>query len=155
MQVIEEFRLIPNHKDYMVSNLGKIKSLKYGKEKILVAPPNKEGYSTACLRVDGIAKVQTVHKLVAMAFLNHTPNGITMVVDHIDGDKSNNNLENLRVVSNKENTTRYRKGYYFCKQKQKYHVRTQVNLKDIHIGFYDSEEEAREAYINALNKYGI
>lgn len=155
MKEVEEFRVIPTYEDYMVSNYGSVKSMKYGKERLMKLPKNKEGYPMVNLRSNGKSYVQTVHKLVAMAFLAHKPNGITMVVDHIDGDKSNNKLSNLRVVSNKQNTTSYRKGYYFCKQKNKYHVRTQVNLKDIHIGFYKTEEEAREAYINALDKYGL
>lgn len=156
MRVVEEYRFIPNtNNEYMVSNLGNVKSLKQGRNLVMKTPKNKEGYCFVNLRINGKSKVQTVHKLVAMAFLGHIPNGITNVVDHIDGNKSNNNLENLRVISNKENTTRYRRGYYFCKQKSKWHVRTLHNGKIMHIGFYKCELDAREAYLNALKKYGL
>jgi len=44
-----------------------------------------------------------VHKLVAIHFLNHNPCGYKVVVDHIDGNPLNNHVNNLRLVSSREN----------------------------------------------------
>ena len=76
-------------------------------------------------------------------------------IDHIDNDKSNNNIENLRIVNNSENQQNKlsTKGYYWNKKKNKYKAQIQVNKKNRHIGYYDTEEEAREAYLNAKEKY--
>jgi hypothetical protein len=48
-----------------------------------------------------------VHKLVAQAFLNHTIDKYTTVIDHIDNNPSNNIVENLRVVTSRENTSKH------------------------------------------------
>ena len=62
------------------------------------------------LSKDGVQKFFNVHVLVAMAFLGHTPNGWALVVDHIDNDPKNNNIENLRVITQRENTSRAKIG---------------------------------------------
>ena len=50
-----------------------------------------------------------VHALMAITFLNHTYGNRKIVVDHIDSDKHNNHLSNLRIVSMKENNNKERK----------------------------------------------
>ena len=104
---MEEFRDVPGWEGlYQVSNLGNVKSLgndKAKKEKILkqnlVGVISKQ-YFAVEFCVDGKRKTCRVHQLVAMAFLNHIPNGyIGLVVDHIDNNKLNNNLENLQLIS--------------------------------------------------------
>ena len=78
-------------------------------------------------------------------------------IDHFDNDKSNNNIENLRIVTNGENqqNTLSTKGYYWNKRDKKYFARIQINKKQHHIGAYDTAEEAREAYLIAKKKYHI
>lgn len=60
------------YEDYMVSNFGRIKSLKCGREKILKQQDNGDGYLQVTLYKDGKAKHFTVHRLVAMAFCGET-----------------------------------------------------------------------------------
>ena len=76
-------------------------------------------------------------------------------VDHIDNCKTNNNIENLRVVNNSENqqNTLATKGYTWIIKQQKYRAQIRVNNKQYHLGVYDTEEEAREAYLIAKEKY--
>jgi len=98
---------------YQVSNLGRVKSLKRkvrhfsGErlvlERILKGGVNDKGYILVNLGKKGTKKVFAVHKLVAIAFLNHKPCGYKLVVDHIDNNKLNNKLENLQIITQQEN----------------------------------------------------
>jgi len=77
------------------------------------------------------------------------------LIDHIDNCRTNNNIENLRVVNNSQNkqNTHSTKGYTWCKTQQKYKSQIQINKKYIYLGYWDTAEEAREAYLNAKDKY--
>ena len=71
-------------------------------------------------------------------------------IDHIDRDKLNNNIENLRVVTHQENLwNQNSKGYCFHKASGKYQARIQVDRKEKHLGLFVSEDEAHQAYLNA------
>ena len=98
---------------YQVSNTGLIKSLQRhvenGSDKGMILPerilkPNiiVSGYHAVRLQKDGIGKQLYVHKLVADAFLNNDY-ASGYVVNHKDGNKGNNNVENLEYVSYSEN----------------------------------------------------
>jgi hypothetical protein len=78
-------------------------------------------------------------------------------VDHIDGNPSNNNIENLRVVSHQENQwnqTRA-KGYRWYKQKNKWCAYITINKKMKYLGLFELEEDARQAYLDAKEIYHI
>ena len=84
---------------YQVSNEGRIWSIK---RQIYLKQKDVNGYKKVCLMaINGKKKFEYVHRLVALAFLDN-PNGYPEV-DHIDRDRGNNNLENLRWVSKSEN----------------------------------------------------
>ena len=91
---------------YMVSNLGRFKSLNYrrtGKEKILEGYPDKDGYLYVNLCKDGKGKQCMIHRLVAMAFIPNPDN--LPEVNHIDENKQNNYVENLEWCSKSYNMT--------------------------------------------------
>ena len=96
---MEEWRDIKGFEGkYMVSNLGRVKSLNYrrtGKEKILKAYPNKDdyGYLKVSLYKDGKVRYPLVHVLVATAFLENPDN--LPEVNHKDENSKNNCAENL------------------------------------------------------------
>ena len=104
---MEIWKDIPNYEGkYMVSNIGNVKSLNFKntkKEKILKTTIAKCGYHYITLCKERVQKRYSVHQLVAMAFLNHKPNGFEKVVNHKNFDKLDNRLENLEIVSNREN----------------------------------------------------
>lgn len=91
--------------NYQVSNYGEVKSLNYnhtGKEKILKQHILKNtGYKVVPLFIDKRKKTCYVHKLVAMAFIPNLEN--KSQVNHIDGNKLNNSVENLEWCTHSEN----------------------------------------------------
>jgi len=77
-------------------------------------------------------------------------------IDHEDIDCTNNNIENLRIVTNQENNFNTKaKGYYWNKRTQKWVARIMVNYKQKHLGYFDLEEDARQAYLEAKKIYHI
>ena len=65
---------------YQVSNLGNVKSLRFNKERILKTSLSGIGYHKVSLCDVGLVKTHKIHKLVAIAFLDHTPCGFELVV---------------------------------------------------------------------------
>ena len=86
---------------YEVSDLGRVRSLKYGKEKILKPLKTIRGYLQVCLCKDCHTKRLLVHRLVAEAFIPNTQGLET--VNHKDEDKTNNSVANLEWMSKKDN----------------------------------------------------
>ena len=86
---------------YEVSDQGRVKSLKFGKEKILKPHKNTVGYLGVDLRKDGHGKYLLVHRLVAEAFIPN-PNNLK-TVNHKDEVKTNNVASNLEWMSLKDN----------------------------------------------------
>ena len=77
------------------------------------------------------------------------------IIDHINGVKDDNRINNLRNITQQQNlwNQKSRKGYYYNKIAKKWHVQIQVNKKTIYLGLYHSEQEARNAYLAAKEKY--
>lgn len=88
---------------YLVSNQGQVKSLKFGGhdgggERIMAPISNGWGYTMVKL---SDRKLRLIHRLVAEAFLGPIPDG--MVVNHKNGIRDDNRLENLEYISQREN----------------------------------------------------
>ena len=90
-----------------------------------------------------------LHRLIYVYHYDIIPE--PMQIDHIDGDRLNNKIENLRMVTYQENcwNKKATKGYFYCKRTDKYRVQLAVNNKKIEIGRFSTSEEAREAYLEA------
>ena len=86
---------------YQVSNQGRVKSLKFGKERILKPCNNGWGYLFVQLFKNGEMKNDKVHRLVAKAFLSN-PNNLPDV-NHKNEDKTDNIVENLEWCDHKYN----------------------------------------------------
>lgn len=96
----EVWKPVPGFEDnYEVSNFGRIRNS--ATKKVLVVTPDKRGYVAARLSVHNVKYSIKMHRAVAIAFIPN-PNGKPQV-NHIDGNKSNNNVENLEWVTNGEN----------------------------------------------------
>lgn len=99
----EEWKDIEGYEGlYQVSNLGRVRSLWFEKERILKLYKNVKGYYCISLCKNGIHQNRSVHRLVAEAFIPNTDNKPS--IDHINTIKNDNRVENLRWVTNKENS---------------------------------------------------
>lgn len=128
---------------YWVSNLGNVKS----KDEVLKPRVEKAGYKYVLLMYLGQLYRNRVHRLVAEAFLEY--NEERYIVDHIDRNRQNNNLTNLRWVTRQENSWNKKMrdnktGYqYVTKVGNKYYP-----IKTRGLGLFNTAEEAYNAAIN-------
>ena len=117
----EEWRTIPSHPNYAASTFGRIKRLtsntsgKAGK----IRKPTKASTGYFCLRLsnDGVIKNYSVHSIVAETFLGKCDDNFQ--VNHKNGIKTDNRIENLEYVSCAENIQHsYRLGLQSKEQNQ-------------------------------------
>ena len=160
--MMEEYRAIKGYEGlYEVSNLGNVKSLarkdtigRKVNEKIRKPCINSAGYLTLFLCKDRNKKSYQVHQLVAMAFLGHVPNGNKgLVTDHKDNNPLNNTVENLQLITHRENTSKDIKGFSsdytgvsWDKSRSKWRVTIIINGKQKYLGRFTDETEAHKAY---------
>ena len=160
----EQWRDVPNYEGlYQVSNLGNVKSL----DRIDNVSRNLKGvylsknalsgsgYVFVYLSKEGKAKSYYIHQLVAISFLGHKRDGFKIVVDHIDNNKTNNNLDNLQLLSNRENSSKNVTGssQYTGVRKTKYNTfraSIRINSKKVELGTFKEELEAKKAYDTKL-----
>jgi hypothetical protein len=78
-------------------------------------------------------------------------------IDHADGDKLNNKIENLRIVTNQQNNFNRKRarGYYWNKKVKKWKAEIQLDGKKKHLGLFENEQEAHQAYLTAKPLYHI
>jgi len=100
--MIEVWKEINGFSDYMVSSYGRIKSLKFGKERILKLGKNKYGYLQFILYKNNKKYTKTIHRLVLETF-NPIENMDKLEGNHKDGNKENNRLDNLEWCTYYEN----------------------------------------------------
>jgi hypothetical protein len=147
---------------YQVSSFGFVKSLipwRGANERILKPFLNNDGYLTVKLQKLGVKRTLKVHKLVAMTFHGHVPNGHNLVIDHIDNNPLNNKAYNLQIITNRENTSKDKKGgtseyvgVSFKKTKNKYEASIVFKKRLISLGCFKIETDAHYAYQKALKE---
>ena len=104
----EEFRVILDDSElirgqYMISNMGRVWSIRLGRE--LILSPCSKGYLRIDVKIRGVRVRKRVHRLVLQTFRG-MPTETRSITDHIDGDKTNNRLSNLEWVDYYENNRR-------------------------------------------------
>jgi len=124
---------------------------------IVVKPtsPNKNNKNISYYKIECRGKRYFVHRIVAFCYLGLNLDDRAAKIDHIDHNGLNNIVDNLRIVTNQENSFNCcnTKGYYRRTGNKRWFSKIGVNGKNIHLGTYDTEEEARNAYLEAKKKY--
>jgi hypothetical protein len=135
MEVKELWKPLLEYKGIEVSSIGRIRKAanKSRKERILTEfPKDRDGYYRCSVqRLDGTWTSQPVHRLVAKAFIPRTKN--RDIVNHIDGNRTNNRIENLEWVTPKENVIHSFKfgSRKICKQVPKKTILTDFQVNQI------------------------
>lgn len=116
---------------------------------------NSRGY----IEIGFKGRIYKAHRLAWLLYYGDWPKN---QIDHINGTKHDNRIENLREVSSRQNCQNrdlHRKGRlfgcHFNKQRNKWQARIKINGKTKHLGLFNTEQEAHEAYkkgvINVTN----
>lgn len=85
---------------YSVDTFGRVYSHRHNGVKKLSSNVRKDGYEQVVVSVDNVRKTYSVHRLVASAFIGQNDD---LTVNHKDGNKNNNRLENLEYCTQAEN----------------------------------------------------
>lgn len=141
---------------YQISSFGNV--LSFHKKDIKILKPGKnKGYLQVILNKNSKGKCYQIHQLVAMAFLDFIPNGKVLVVDHINGIKHDNRLLNLQIISQRENSSKDRKGYTsrfigvcWNSEKKKWQASITINNKQIVLAKSDNELDMKDLYEKAV-----
>lgn len=156
----EIWKNIPNFEGYQVSNLGKVRThnkvtytKKHGerhwKDRILHYKGNtyKTGYKVDLWK-NNKPYTMLVARLVAFTFYNKDINNHKLTVDHLDGNRLNNNINNLELVSLKENIKRgFENNLYSCQTKIK------LTKKDDNTTQYFRSMSEASRFLNKNIKY--
>ena len=123
----------PYHKDYLASKCGKILSLKYKEKRILKFRKTRNNYLTFHFCENNKKINYYIHRFVFETFKGAIPKG--MEIDHVDGDKKNNLITNLQLLTKKENIRKSK-----CKKVISFNIETKEKI------IFDSLTEAGEYY---------
>ena len=150
---MEEFKNIKGFENYSVSNFGNVINNKTGR----VLKPridNSIGYYRVSLCNDGNEYKKLLHKLIAENFIPNPHR--KKCIDHIDNNKLNNNVCNLRFCTQQENcmnrklsskNTSNHKGVLFFKRTNKWKAGIMFKGKQYHLGYFDKIEDAVNARV--------
>lgn len=157
---MEQFKQIKNYEGlYEISNFGRVKSVikRYGNMDIILKLSKMiTGYYFASLSKHGKQKSIKISKLVWDHFGDRKQTD-KLVIDHIDGSRTNDRIDNLQLLTNRENIS---KGYKAKKTSSiytgvdrnhnKWRAAISINGKRNHLGLFINEYDAHLAYQAAL-----
>jgi hypothetical protein len=156
----EIWKTIEDYPQYSVSSFGKISSTLSG-GLISQTRVDSGGYPTVTLHTgEGKPHRKSIHTLVAKAFLPKVEG--KQFVNHIDKNRRNNYVSNLRYVTPQESNRRNRIsrrnssgviGVRFNKTRKKWHAYIGVDYKQLTLGYYESKNEAVKARKKAEKMY--
>ncbi len=120
------------------------------KGKLIKQPKNN--YKRLYFRIDKIIFFTRIHQFAFYTIYGYVPE----LIDHINRVKNDNRIINLREVTQQENNFNTNaKGYSWHKRQKKWQASIRKDYKVIHLGCFEIEEEARNAYLEAKKIYHI
>jgi hypothetical protein len=170
-QLIEQIKPIKGYEGrYSISNYGYVISLSrniyQGKmlhrttfEKVLKFSSAGD-YLSVTLFKNNKRMFETMHGLVWDHFGDHPRNGMVLQIDHIDSNPKNNRINNLQLLTSRQNTSKYYSehshsskyvGVIWQKEMNKWRARIYINGNLKHLGCFDKEDDAHLAYQKALS----
>ena len=160
----KDAKAVPGFEGYYATPDGRLFTTYKRVAEIATKSLDKDGYMKATLFKDGkYPHYFRKHRVIAMTFMGKSD----LMVNHKNGIKTDNRIENLEYVTQRENQSHWRKtkgfgvGVCFDKKSNKWRAYYQKDHKWEHLGFFDSKEDAKSAYLNKLktnnitNKYSI
>ena len=120
-----------------------------------ISTKDKHGYIVVCTKLSGKAKVYRIHRLIWTMVYGMNPKNI----DHIDGDRTNNQISNLREVTHQQNMMNRKKRYDsrsaykgIYKVKNCWVAEITFMNKRHYLGSFKTDKEAGLAYAEASKK---
>ena len=141
--------------NYKVSNYGNVSNGKRILKKF-----KAKGYLQTQIFIEGNRCSYYIHRLVAHLFLNMDLKYEGIQVDHLDNNKENNHVSNLDLVNHRENISKRNlnkasKYVGVSKNRSKYASKVKYKNRLVHLGTFNTEEEAAKAYNNFLANNNI
>ncbi len=113
------------------------------------------GYINPCIIIDSKRYRFFTHHFAWFVSHGCLPND-GLVIDHINRNKTDNRIDNLRVVTRQENHFNTDAlGYYFNKKKMKWVAQIKFGKSTHYLGQYDNDGDARQAYLDAKKIYHV
>jgi hypothetical protein len=158
-EVAEEWKQINDFPNYYISSLGNVRN---DKNLIMKLTPMKIGYLQINLYENGKRKLFYHHQLIGLHFIPNPEN--FKHIDHINGIKNDNRLENLRWVLRSQNERNKKKkancssqylGVCWDKKNKKWLVCIKINRKSIFLGYFATELDAFNAWKTYVIENGL
>ena len=134
-----------------------IKTPNWVKSKIQLSIDKKSGYKKYKLKLN--KKHYILSRVVYKAYnpdWDISDTGYNNLIDHINNNSLDNRIENLRILTKKQNQWNTNaKGYTWHKYNKKWSAQLMVSGKYKFIGYFTEESDARNAYLEAKEKYHI
>lgn len=164
VECVEVWKDVPYYEGlYKISDLGRVKSLSrlrrsgkgYFISKPMILKQSKSSHYLSVRLFNDTYKVDSIHKFMAIAFLNHIPCGFKLVVDHINNNHLDNRLQNLQIITSRNNSSKNkvnRKCKYtgVVNSGEKFRAFIYNNGKTMSLGTFKTQEEASLYYKNAV-----
>lgn len=166
---MENWVTVRGFDDYEVSDLGNLRKkelrrplknggIGFSREKVMKPNITSRGYCQVSIMRNKQRYCKLIHRLVYESFNEIEDLGTKYSIDHINGDKLDNRLCNLRYVTHRENVASYWAGKrsipsgVYESSNGKYVARANVNGKNRHIGYFDNPLDAHNAYKEYISK---
>lgn len=154
---MESWRTILEFNNYEASNYGNVR--RKGSARNLTGTSNGHGYLCVTLRKNNKGFTKAIHSLVAICYLGHVPNKHTLVINHKDLNKLNNNKSNLEITTTRDNTNKLHIkstseyiGVSWLPKKNRWLARIRIGKHHKQIGTFKNDVDAHNAYMKILKE---